>query len=100
MRRPVLLTILCVVFAYLGLNALLQVAKVGLRQSDAPALLVVFQSAIGLTGCATAWGAWHRTGWSAIAAVSYGVVTAAMLATLQACSACPARRVPGCSSPR
>lgn len=74
--------ILVVIFTLFGLNAWVQVLNAIIGGSDDPTALVVLQTLVGTAGIAAAWGAWSGARWAPVAAVSYGVVTAAMLASL------------------
>ena len=73
---------LSVAFGLLGLNGWGQVVMAALGRSSDSATLVALQFAIGLAGLVTAWGGWRGATWTWIAAIAYGVVTAAMLTAL------------------
>lgn len=74
--------VLAVVFTLLGLNAWAQVFNAVIGDGGDPAALVVLQIIVGASGLAAAWGSWRGSRWAPAAAVTYGVVTAAMLASL------------------
>lgn len=74
--------ILVVVFTLFGLNAWVQVINSIIGGSDDPMALVILQTLVGTAGIAAAWGSWSGARWAPVAAMSYGVVTAAMLASL------------------
>ena len=74
--------ILVVVFTLFGLNAWVQVINAIIGGSDDPRALVILQILVGTAGIAAAWGTWRGARWAPAAAVSYGVLTAAMLASL------------------
>lgn len=74
--------VLAVVFTLLGLNAWAQVINASIGGSDDPAMLTLLQTLVGTTGIAAALGSWRGTRWAPVAAVAYGVATAAMLASL------------------
>ena len=74
--------ILVVVFTLFGLNAWVQVINSIIGRNDDPTALVILQVLVGTAGIAAARGTWSRARWAPIAAVSYGVVTGAMLVSL------------------
>lgn len=74
--------ILVVLFTLFGLNAWVQVINTIIGGSDDPAALVILQTLVGTAGIAAAWGTWRGARWASAAAVSYGIVTAAMLVSL------------------
>ena len=74
--------ILVAVFTLFGLNAWAQVINRIIGGSGDPTALVILQTLVGTAGIAAAWGTWSGARWAPVAAVSYGVVTAAMLASL------------------
>ena len=73
---------LAAVLALLSLNALAQVVLVALGRSDDPAPLVALQMLVGASGAAAAWGTWRSARWAAGAAMAFGLISAAMLASL------------------
>jgi hypothetical protein len=83
-RRPSRGTIaLGVVFLLLALNALAQGVLAVLGESGDPAALVALQACIGLAGLAASWGSFRRRRWAPLAALAHGIVTAAMLVSLE-----------------
>jgi hypothetical protein len=74
--------ILVVVFTLFGLNAWVQVINAIIGGSDDPTALVILQTLVGTAGIAAAWATWSGARWAPVAAMTYGVVTAAMLASL------------------
>src|SRR5688500_5735341 len=74
--------VLVVVFTLFGLNAWAQVIRAAVGGSEDPTALIILQTLVGTAGIAAAWGTWSGARWSPIAAMSYGVVTAAMLVSL------------------
>lgn len=74
--------ILVVIFTLFGLNAWVQVINAIIGGGDDPAALVILQTLVGTAGIAAAWGSWIGARWAPVAAMSYGVVTAAMLVSL------------------
>ena len=73
--------VLVVLFTLLGLNAWAQVIDAIIGGGD-PTALVILQVLVGAAGIAAAWGTWNEARWAPVAAMSYGVVTAAMLVSL------------------
>jgi len=70
------------IYALLALNAWAQVVfALGGELSDPP-ILIGLQSLIGIAGAAAAWGAWVGTRWAVYAVAVHGVITAAMLVSL------------------
>jgi hypothetical protein len=82
MARSRVSIFLVVVFTLFGLNAWVQVIDVLAGGGGDPAALVMLQTLVGTAGIAAGWGTWRRARWAPAAAVSYGVVTATMLASL------------------
>jgi hypothetical protein len=74
--------ILVIVFTLFGLNALVQAIRATIGGSDDPTALVILQTLVGTAGIAAAWGTWSGARWASAAAMSYGVITAAMLVSL------------------
>ena len=71
------------VFALLALNAWAQAVLAALGRSDDPPGLVAFQCVVGACAAAAATGTWRAAPWAPAAAALYGVVTAAMLVSLE-----------------
>ena len=82
MRRPAGRVLLAAMFAAFALNALAQVALALTGRSSDPPMLTALQIAIGLAGTVAAWGCWTAARWVPVAALLYGVATAAMLLSL------------------
>lgn len=78
-RGRILLT---VVFTLFGLNAWAQVINAAIGGGDDPMALIILQTLVGAAGIAAAWGSWRGARWAPAAALMYGAVTAAMLASL------------------
>src|SRR5688572_22293249 len=66
------------------LDAWAQVALAASGRSDDPPALVALQCVVGAAGAAAAWGSWRGARWAPAAAAAYGVITAAMIASLEA----------------
>jgi hypothetical protein len=92
---PTLTRPLALLFAILGCNAWAQVGLVAAGRSNDPASLVLAQVLIGFAGFLTAWAAWTRARRAWIGALSYGVLTAGMLAALPRLLALPTDARPG-----
>lgn len=74
--------VVAIIFALLALNAWLQVALVPLGRSDDPTTLTLLQALIGATAMLAAAGSWSGARWAPAAALSYGIVTGAMIVLL------------------
>ena len=73
---------LSLIFAFLAASAWWQSANTLRGPTDGPIILMVWQAAVGACGAAAAWGSFKATGWSPVAALAYGVVTASMIIAL------------------
>ena len=74
--------VVAIIFLLLALNAWLQVAFVPLGRSDDPTALTLLQALVGATAMLAAVGSWSGARWAPVAALSYGVVTGAMIVLL------------------
>ncbi|HEU4631573.1 MAG TPA: hypothetical protein VFS08_17595 [Gemmatimonadaceae bacterium] len=83
MRRSRGRVAFAVVFALLALNAGAQVVLALLHRSDDPSALTTLQALVSVTAAAAAWGSWTVARWAPGAALLYGLVTAAMLVSLE-----------------
>ena len=81
-RRPIGPYLLTAFFAFLALNAGVQVVLPVLGRSGDPPLLVALQALVTATGVSAAAGSWRRARWSPAAALVHGIATAAMLLSL------------------
>lgn len=82
MRRSTGVKLVTLMFALLSLNGLAQVVLRVTGGNTDPMALTLLQLASGVTAVAAAVGAWRGSRWSSVASLAYGVVTAAMLASL------------------
>lgn len=82
MTRPLGVKLIALLFALLSLNGLVQGVMALVGTNDEPFTLTLFQLASGGSALAAAIGAWQGSRWSSVASMTYGVVTAAMLAAL------------------
>jgi hypothetical protein len=82
-RRPRGALVLGVVFLLLSLNGIVQGVLPLVGRSGDPASLTALQLCIGLAGLAASWGSFRLRGWAPLAALAHGVVTAAMLLSLE-----------------
>jgi hypothetical protein len=82
-RKPLGL-VLAAIFGVLALIDWAQVLLALLGISDLPSALTALHFGTGAAAAATCWGSWRRTRWTPIAAIAYGVLTAALLLTLPA----------------
>jgi len=78
-RRPVGQVLLAVLFALLGVNAIVQVVLHLVGRNDDPTELMFLQTLIGASGLLAARGAWTAARWSPVAALGYGAITGGML---------------------
>ena len=81
MRRPVGRILLAVVFALLAIGAWVQL-YLNFRGDVDSREIVVFQSFIAVIATAAAVGSWTMARWAPIAALLYGAVSAALVASL------------------
>ena len=82
MRRSPGRVVVAIIFALLALNAWGQVALVLVGRSDDPTTLTLLQSLVGATAALAAVASWSGARWAPAAALSYGVVTGAMIVLL------------------
>lgn len=82
MRRTIGQIALAVIYVLLALNAWAQVVLVPLGQSGDPAILTALQVLIGIASIVAAWGSWAGTRWAPLAVIFHGLITAAMLVSL------------------
>jgi hypothetical protein len=80
-RKPLGL-VLGVLFGVLALIDWAQVLLNLLARSGEPPTLMALHFGTGAAAAATCWGYWRRMGWTPIAAVAYGVLTAVLLFAL------------------
>jgi peptidoglycan/LPS O-acetylase OafA/YrhL len=82
LRRKPLGLVLIAIFGVLALIDWVQVLLALLGHSDNPSALVALHFGTGAAAAASGWGSWRRKPWTPIAAVTYGVLTAALLLAL------------------
>ena len=82
MRRKPLGLVLGAIFGVLALIDWAQVLLALLGRSDNPSTLIALHFGTGAAAAASGWGSWRRKPWTPIAAVTYGVLTAALLLAL------------------
>lgn len=82
MRRPIGVKLVALLYVLLSLNGLVQAGLRLAGGSDDPLALMGLQFLSGAAALATAIGAWRSARWSSLASLTYGVVTAVMLASL------------------
>ena len=82
MRRKPLGLVLGAIFGVLALIDWAQVLLALLGRSDNPSTLIALHFGTGAAAAASCWGSWRRNPWTPIAAVTYGVLTAALLLAL------------------
>ena len=74
--------VIAVLFALLALNAVNELLDMVSGTSEGPVALAVLQGLVGMSGAATAFGAWIGARWAPALAVVYGVIAAAMVVAL------------------
>lgn len=81
-RRPIARTLLAALFLISATNQIVQIPGefFGVRGVRA---LGAFHLCAGITGLATAWGAWRATRWAWAAALAWGVATGALILSLE-----------------
>jgi len=82
--RRVGFVIITAVFALLALNAWAQVAEVVLRRATMPLALSLFQLSSGAAAYAASVGTFRRRPWAWKASLAWGLITAVMIASLEA----------------
>jgi len=82
LRRKPLGLVLGAIFGVLALIDWAQVLLALLGRSDNPSTLIALHFGTGAAAAASGWGSWRRKPWTPIAAVTYGVLTAALLLAL------------------
>jgi hypothetical protein len=75
--------VLGVLFVLLSLNALSQGAARLAGASHDPTPLAALQLCIGVAALAAAWGSFQLRRWAPLAALAHGVITSAMLVSLE-----------------